>query len=260
MIEQVAAIKDRMKVLDDTTEKLAFIDDFNKRLAVFNTSVTELEGWLSEGRKRIDAIVSPTADLSPEDRVTKTMEVQEDLRKKSEYTKRQENEREEIFPKADERVPSDAKKFNARLENLRKTMDSMDDEVKKECSKFSEDVKFWAEFQTGIKEFEPWIKKAEIRKSKGLAKPITLVDACGCLGDCKVSFCWKYNDVFQLPLLIYRQYLFFIITNFDDATFQNFQDECVAKMKVLEEAEASAKKMSCHNDADAKVTELKVKI
>ena len=30
-------------------------------------------------------------------------------------------------------------------------------------------------------------------------------------------------------------------------------------MKVLEEAEASAKKMSCHNDADAKVTELKVK-
>jgi len=224
MIEQVDAIKVRTKVLDDTTEKLIFIDDFNKRLAVFNTSITELEGWLSEGRKRIDAIVSPTADLSPEDRVTKTMEVQEDLKKKSEYTKKQENEREDIFPKADERVPSDAKKFNARLENLRKTMDSMDDEVKKECSKFSEDVKFWAEFQTGTKEFEPWIKKAEIRKSKGLVKPVTLVDACGCLGDCK-----------------------------------NFQDECVAKMKVLEEAEASAKKMSCHNDADDKVKELKTR-
>merc|ERR1712110_955136 len=56
-------------------------DDFNKRLSVFNVQVTELEGWLAEGRKRIDAIISPTADLSPEDRVTKTMEVQEDLRK-----------------------------------------------------------------------------------------------------------------------------------------------------------------------------------
>ena len=31
-------------------------------------------------------------------------------------------------------------------------------------------------------------------------------------------------------------------------------------MKVLEEAAASAGKMSCHNDADAKVTELKVNI
>merc|ERR1712038_2187740 len=222
MSDQVGEIKGRMKVLDDSTDKLAYIDDFNKRLAVFNVQVTELEGWLAEGRKRIDAIISPTADLSPEDRVTKTMEVQEDLRKKSEHTKKQEVEREDIFPKGDEKVPSDAKKFNARLENVRKTMDAMEDEVKNECSKFSEDVKFWAEFQTGIKEFEPWIKKAEVRKTRGLQKPCTLVDACTTLGDCK-----------------------------------NFQDECESKMKVLEEAAASAGKMSCHNDADAKVTELK---
>merc|ERR1712088_895661 len=164
MSDQVGEIKGRMKVLDDSTDKLAYIDDFNKRLSVFNVQVTELEGWLAEGRKRIDAIISPTADLSPEDRVTKTMEVQEDLRKKSEHTKKQETEREDIFPKGDEKVPSDAKKFNARLETVRKTMDAMEDEVK---------------------------------------------------------------------------------------------DECESKMKVLEEAAASAGKMSCHNDADAKVTELK---
>ena len=82
MSDQVGEIKGRMKVLDDSTDKLAYIDDFNKRLSVFNVQVTELEGWLAEGRKRIDAIISPTADLSPEDRVAKTMEVQEDLRKK----------------------------------------------------------------------------------------------------------------------------------------------------------------------------------
>merc|ERR1712150_175680 len=100
--------------------------------------------------------------------------------------------------------------------------DAMEEEVKNECSKFSEDVKFWAEFQTGIKEFEPWIKKAEIRKNMGLQKPCTLVDACTTLGDCK-----------------------------------NFQDECESKMKVLEEAAESSKKMSCHNEADDKVTALK---
>merc|ERR1712241_817102 len=222
MGDQVTEIKGRMKVLDDTSEKLAYIDDFNKRLSVFNVQVIELEGWLAEGRKRIDAIISPTADLSPEDRVTKTMEVQEDLRKKSEHTKKQEVEREDIFPKGDEKVPSDAKKFNARLETVRKTMDSMDEEVKKECSKFSEDVRFWAEFQTGIKVFEPWIKKAEVRRTKGLLKPTTLVDACTSLGDCK-----------------------------------NFQDECESKMKVLDEAAGSAKKMSCHNEADDKVQSLK---
>merc|ERR1711981_979408 len=222
MGDQVTEIKGRMKVLDDTSEKLAFIDDFNKRLAVFNTSVTELEGWLAEGRKRIDAIVSPTADLSPEDRVTKTMEVQEDLRKKSENTKKQEGEREDIFPKADEKVPSGAKKFNARLEKVRETIDALEEEVKEECSKFSEDVKYWAEFQTAVKEFEPFLKKAEIRKGKGLVKPTTLVEACQILGDSK-----------------------------------NFQEECEGKIKVLDEGAASAKKMSCHNEADDKVQSLK---
>ena len=187
MSTQVSEILERVKVLNNSDEKLAYIDDFNKRLAVFNTSITELEGWLVEGRKRIDVIINPGADLSPEDRVTKTMEVQEDLRKKSEFTKKQEIEREDIFPKADEKVPSGAKKFNARLEKVRETIDALEEEVKAECSKFSEDVKYWAEFQTAVKEFEPFLKKAEIRKGKGLVKPTTLVEACQILGDSKVT-------------------------------------------------------------------------
>jgi hypothetical protein len=37
------------------------------------------------------------------------------------------------------------------LQKVRSTLDGLDTEVKSECSKFSEDVKYWAEFQTGIK-------------------------------------------------------------------------------------------------------------
>ena len=240
MSDQVNDIQKRMEVLKKTDEKLDFIDDFNKRLAVFNTAVSDLESWLLDGRKRIDTIIAPTADLSPEDRVTKTMEVQEDLRKKSEFTGKQEAEKEAIFPKADEKVPSDAKKFIARLEKVRKTINSLEDEVKAECAKFSEDVKFWAEFQTGIKEFEPWIKNAEIRKKKGLVKPTTLVEACQVLGDSKVRLIANFRPIFKVHF------------------YQNFQEECEGKLKVLEEAEGSAKKMSCHNEADGKVSTLKV--
>ena len=203
MSDRVNEIKNRMDVLTKTDERLLFIDDFNKRLSVFNTSLTDLESWLSEGRKRIDTIIAPNADLSPEDRVTKTMEVQEDLHKKSEFCQKQETEKEDIFPKGDEKVSSDAKKFIARLEKVRKTINSLEDEVRAECAKFSEDVKFWAEFQTGIKEFEPWIKNAETRKNKGLAKPTSLVEACQVLGDSKVikpSF-RKKSIIFQFSIL-----------------------------------------------------------
>ena len=88
-----------MDVLKKTDERLAFINDFNKRLGVIDTALTDLDNWLLEGRKRIDAIIEPKADLSPEDRVTKSMEVQEDLLKKSDFTKKQETEKEDIFPK-----------------------------------------------------------------------------------------------------------------------------------------------------------------
>merc|ERR1719206_302076 len=35
--------------------------------------------------------------------------------------------------------------------------------TKIECDKYSNDVKFWAEYRTGIKEFSPWLAGAEYR-------------------------------------------------------------------------------------------------
>jgi len=218
MADEVNEIKTRMEILKKTDGRLEFILDFNQRLAVFDKNVTELEDWLGEGRKRLDGIKNPTEVLSPEDRVTKTMEVQEDITKKSEFCSKQETEKGDIFPKGGEKVSSDAKKFIKRLETVRDELNKLDAEIKAECAKFSEDVKYFAEFQTGIKAFDPWMKKAEQRIIDGLAQPKSLVEACEILGDSK-----------------------------------NFQEECEAKLKILEEAAASAQKMTTHQDSDEKV-------
>merc|ERR1719470_643825 len=218
MAGEVQEIRTRMDILKKTDERLEFILDFNKRLAVFHTCVTELEDWLGEGRKRLDGIRNPVELLSPEDRVTKTMEVQEDITKKSEFCGKQETEKNEIFPKQGEKVSSDAKKFMERLKNVRTELNKLDEEIKSECAKFSEDVKYFAEFQTGIKAFDPWMKKAEQRIIDGLMRPKSLVEACEILGSSK-----------------------------------NFQEECEAKLKILEEAAASAQKMTTHTDSDEKV-------
>ena len=118
---------------------------------------------------------------------------------------------------------------------MRSTLDALAEEASIECAKFSEDVKFWAEFQTGVKVtdshgdhkldisfmnqvFEPWLKNAEARKQEGLRKPVSLVEACEILGDSK-----------------------------------NLQDNAEAKLKVLEDAAASSQKMTSHNEADQKV-------
>merc|ERR1719318_250368 len=212
MKQEVEEIKTRMAILGKTDERLEFILDFNKRLAIFDKNVSDLEDWLGDGIK------NPTELLSPEDRVTKTMEVQEDINKKSEFCGSQETEKGEIFPKGGEKVSSDAKKFIKRLETVRSELNNLDGEIKSECAKFSEDVKYFAEFQTGIKAFEPWMKRAEQRITSGLAQPKSLIEACEILGSSK-----------------------------------NFQEECEAKLKILEEAAASAQKMTTHADSDEKV-------
>merc|ERR1711915_1085252 len=220
--EQIKELKSRMDILKTTDERLEFIDDFNKRLNIFDQGLKDMDNWLGDGRKRLDLIENPPEEMSPEDRVTKSMELQEDLNKKSEFTKKLEQEKEEIFPGAGEKVSSDAKKFIERLKKVRSTLDALDEETSAECAKFSEDVKFWAEFQTGVKIFGPWMKNGEIRKQDGLKKPTSLVEACEILGDCK-----------------------------------NLQDEAETKLKVLEEAAASAQKMTSHQEADSKVTSFK---
>ena len=55
--------------------------------------------------------------------------------------------------------------------------------VKKECDNFSEDVKYWAEYKTGIKEFLPWLTGVENDSTNGLAKPSSLAEAQGKLGN-----------------------------------------------------------------------------
>lgn len=218
MNNEVNELTTRCEILTKTDEKLVFIDEFNQRLNVFDVNVTELENWLDEGNKRLDSIKNTKEAVSPEDRVTKAMEVQEDITKKTDFCSKLEAEKAEIFPKAGEKVSSDCKKFVKRIEGVRAALNKLEDEVKAECAKFSEDVKYFAEYQTCIKAFDPWLKNAEKRKVDGLKTPTTLVEACEILGSTK-----------------------------------NFQDECDARIKLLDEASVSAGKMGSHADADQKI-------
>merc|ERR1712080_621087 len=94
--------------------------------------------------------------------------------------------------------------------------------VMKECDNFSEDVKYWAEYKTGIKSFRPWLEGAELKSTEGLSKPQTLDEA---------------NSMF--------------------ATVNDFDQACIKHLKVLNDASAAANKMTTHKEADDEVAGLK---
>merc|ERR1719431_1951246 len=91
-----------------------------------------------------------------------------------------------------------------------------------ECSKYSEDVKYWAEYKTGIKEFTPWLSSSEGACTQGLSKPTNL-DEEKALSE-KVA---------------------------------TFAKGCENYLKVLLSAEGAANKMTTHKEAAGEVAALK---
>ena len=53
-------------------------------------------------------------------------------------------------------------------------MTSLQQNTMTECDNCSNDVKLWAEYLTGLKEFTPWLVKAEQETRAGLNKPTDL--------------------------------------------------------------------------------------
>jgi len=127
------------------------------------------------------------------------------------------------LPQGD-KVPSDAQDYKDELNRITKYVTDLQTRTKNECDKFSEDVKYWAEYRTGIKEFTPWLVKSEGCCTEGLMKPSNL-DEVKSLHE-KVS---------------------------------NFDKTCVNYLKVLEAAESASKKMTTHAEADSEVAALKAR-
>merc|ERR550519_2572692 len=108
------------------------------------------------------------------------------------------------------------------LTRITKYITDLDAQTRKECDAYSEDVKYWAEYRTGIKEFSPWLVECEKSITSGLSKP---------------------SDLSEVKALSDK------VTTYDKT--------CLNYIKVLEAAEAASKKMTTHAEADAEVAALK---
>merc|ERR1711910_276828 len=188
IVKEVKALEERLTVVEQFKEKVDIIDNFCNSLKDFDTSLKSMDDWSMVATKELEDIKNSSDKMAPEDRVARTMDHQNELNRITKYI-----------------------------------MD-LQEKVKKECDAFSEDVKYWAEYKTGIKEFTPWLTTAEKSSNDGLAKPTNLEEA--------------------LAL---------------SAQVHSVEKACLDHLKVLEAADAAAKKMTTHKDADAEVEALKAR-
>ena len=96
------------------------------------------------------------------------------------------------------------------MSKVQETQTNLLEEVKRESVKFGDDVKYLAEFTSGMKKFDPWIEKAEKKKDKGMPKPNNLEEANDALEDAKVCIIVSISrNFFSTIEYFYSTYLHF---------------------------------------------------
>ena len=98
------------------------------------------------------------------------------------------------------------------MSNVESTQTTLLEDIKKESIKFGDDVKYLAEFTSGMKKFDPWITKAEAKKGQGMLKPGNLEEALEALEDSKVSIFFMLH---LIHAILFIMNFHFLIANCD---------------------------------------------
>merc|ERR1712198_610878 len=219
--KEIKAVQDKLEVSGRFKDKVDKLGEFCAELSAFDGSLRAIDSWKDAATTELDDIKNQSGSMLPEDRVARTMDLQEDIAAKMEILAKNAATEKELLPQGD-KVPQDAQDFKDELNRITKYVSDLQVRTKQECDKYSEDVKFWAEYRTGIKEFTPWLSNSEVACTEGLSKPTNL-DEVKALSE-------KTNG---------------------------FAKSCETCLKVLMAADAAAKKMTTHDEADKEVAALK---
>merc|ERR1712038_649426 len=170
------AVEEKLVVLTEFKETVEVVEKFCNELKTFDSSLKAIDSWMLQATKELEDIKNASDKMPPEDRVARTMDLQEDIAAKMKIIVKEIENEKNLLPQG-EKVPQDAQAHKDELSRIHKYVVELQGKVKKECDNFSEDVKYWAEYKTGIKEFLPWLTGVENDSTNGLAKPSSLAEA-----------------------------------------------------------------------------------
>jgi len=223
LAKEVAAVEVKLEVIARFKSTVGVIEDFCAALTAFDNSLKAINEWMAKATAELKDIKEASGAMLPEDRVARTMDLQVDIAAKIEVLKTNAETEKTLLPQG-AGVDKDAQAFKDELNRITKYVTELQENTRVECIKYSNDVKYWAEYRIGIKEFTAWLVEAEKASTEGLTKP---------------------SNLEEVKALNNR-----VLTS--DKNAGNY-------LKVLLGASEAAQKMTTHADADGEVAALRVR-
>ena len=99
--KEVKAVTDKLEVLGRFKDKVDKIDEFVTELKTFDVTLKAIDAWMTGADKELDTIKTASDKMTPEDRVSYTMELTEDVAAKVDSIKKCVDAEAALLPQGD---------------------------------------------------------------------------------------------------------------------------------------------------------------
>jgi hypothetical protein len=86
--KEIKALEEKLSVVGQFEEKVSKIDEFCNSLKNFDSSLKTIDSWMISATKELEDIKNSSDKMAPEDRVARTMDLQEDIAAKVEIIRK----------------------------------------------------------------------------------------------------------------------------------------------------------------------------
>merc|ERR1711983_342762 len=137
--KEVKAVAEKLEVVGRFKEKVDIVDTFVTNLDNFDKTLKMVDSWMMEADSQLNDIKNNSDTMTPEDRVSCTMELQEDVSQKVDIILKAISTETDLLPQGDS-VPKDAQDYKDELKRINDYVTDLQKRVMTECEHFSEDV------------------------------------------------------------------------------------------------------------------------
>merc|ERR1711953_1623417 len=130
------AVEEKLVVLVEFKETVEVVEKFCNELKTFDSSLKAIDSWMMQATKELEDIKNASDKMPPEDRVARTMDLQEDIAAKMKIIVKEIENEKNLLPQG-EKVPQDAQDHKDELTRIHKYVVELQGKVKKECDNFS---------------------------------------------------------------------------------------------------------------------------
>ncbi|XP_043224062.1 nesprin-1-like isoform X2 [Amphibalanus amphitrite] len=170
----MTGFEERMAVLNTTDERINKLKAYTADLQTFVDKKEASLKWLVTGENQLVELMKFPGEDKSDEKLLMTVKMQKDMETQLNILSELITESERLLGG---KTHSVAENHLLEVERVKNKLEELNAKLKEVSGEISEDLHHWADYQSELKTFQPWVNEVEERIKAGQKKPTSLAEA-----------------------------------------------------------------------------------